>query len=467
MVAMKRNILIVCLCVLCLSATHLLAQNDASCVAKAPKEVVVNQQFQYTVTTSEKGTVLETDFGKFEFVNGPSMGSSTSITISNGHTEQNTQYTYTYVLSAKREGTFTIPGVSISVDGKVLRSNAVEVQVVKASKQTQENSNDPFSNVFPFEWPDLNPFGNRQPSQRPNSRSESVEYKDDIKKDDLFVKSEISQAEAWQGEAVVVTHKLYIKQDIRGYDIARANYAATDALWLDRLDVTYSDESTETIKGERYHVYTIMQTAAYPLKTGKVTIPKLDLIVRIGVPAVVNNPFWGNMTTTRARDFRLTSNELSLKVKPLPNVNNNGKTETVGHFDISASLNKTEVRANEPVTLTITVSGNGNLHHIESEDFQIDFPSDCDITYPKVSQNISAKGNLVSGSKTFRFTLIPRSEGEYFIPGANFTYYDDEIQSYKTISAQDFRIEVKPGGTAPQQNEGQNDNKPKGKVYKI
>lgn len=464
---MKRNILIVCLCVLCLSATHVLAQNDASCVAKAPKEVVVNQQFQYTVTTSEKGTVLETDFGKFEFVNGPSMGSSTSITISNGHTEQNTQYTYTYVLSAKHEGTFTIPGVSISVDGKVLRSNAVEVQVVKASKQTQENQNDPFSNFFQFEWPDLNPFGGRQPSQQPNSRSESVEYKDDIKKDDIFVKSEISQAEAWQGEAVVVTHKLYIKQDIRGYDIARANYAATDALWLDRLDVTYSDESTETIKGERYHVYTIMQTAAYPLKTGKVTIPKLDLIVRIGVPAVVNNPFWGNMTTTRAKDFRLTSNELSLKVKPLPNVNNGGKTEKVGHFDISASLNKTEVHANEPVTLTITVSGNGNLHHVESEDLNVDFPSDCDITYPKVSQNISAKGNLVSGSKTFRFTLIPRSEGEYFIPGANFTYYDDEIQSYKTISAQDFRIEVKPGRTSPQQNEGQNDNKPKGKVYKI
>lgn len=464
---MKRNILIVCLCAFCISATHLFAQNDLSCVAKAPKEVIVNQQFQYTVSTSEKGTVLETDFGKFEFVNGPSMGSSTSISITNGHTEQNTQYTYTYVLSAKREGTFTIPGVSISVDGKVLRSNAVEVHVVKASKQTQENQNDPFSNFFQFEWPDLNPFGGRQPSQQPNSRSESVEYKDDIKKDDLFVKSEISQAEAWQGEAVVVTHKLYIKQDIRGYDIARANYAATDALWLDRLDVTYSDESTETIKGERYHVYTIMQTAAYPLKTGKVTIPKLDLIVRIGVPAVVNNPFWGNMTTTRAKDFRLTSNELSLKVKPLPNVNNSGKTETVGHFDISASLNKTEVHANEPVTLTITVSGNGNLHHVESEDFHIDFPSDCDITYPKVSQNISAKGNLVSGSKTFRFTLIPRSEGEYFIPGANFTYYDDEIQSYKTISAQDFRIEVKPGRTAPQQNEDQNDNKPKGKVYKI
>jgi len=464
---MKRNILIVCLCVLCFGSACVYAQNESSCVAKAPQEVVVNQQFQYTITTPEKGTVLETDFGKFEFVGGPSMGSSTSISITNGHTEQNTQYTYTYVLVAKREGTFTIPGVSISVDGKVLRSNAVEVRVVKAGKQSQENRNDPFSNFFQIEWPDLNPFSNRQPSQQPNSRSESVEYKDDIKKDDLFVKSEISQAEAWQGEAVVVTHKLYIKQDIRGYDIARANYPATDALWLDRLEQTYSDESTETIKGERYHVYTIMQTAAYPLKTGKVTIPKLDLIVRIGVPAVVNNPFWGNMTTTRAKDFRLTSNELTIKVKPLPNARNDGKTETVGHFDITASLNKTEVRANEAVTLTITVSGNGNLHHIESQDLNIDFPSDCDITYPKVSQNVGAKGNLVSGSKTFRFTLIPRSEGEYFIPGANFTYYDDEIQTYKTISTQDFRIEVKPGRSAPQQNDGQEDSKPKGKVYKI
>jgi len=445
------------------------AQDEAVCTAKAPTEVVVNQQFQYTVTTSEKGTVLDTDFGKFEFVGGPSMGSSTSISIANGHTEQSTQYTYTYVLSCSREGTFTIPGVSISVDGKVLRSNAVEVKVVKAGKQSQKNEPEDQSGFFHFEWPDFGFFDNDSRTQKPKSKSESVEYKDDIKKEDMFVKAELSQAEAWQGEAVVVTHKLYIKQDIRGYDIARANYAATDALWLDRLDNSYSEESTETIKGQRYHVYTILQTAAYPLKTGKVTIPKLDLIVRIGVPATVNNPFWGTMTTTRAKDFRLTANELSIKVKPLPGARTDGKTEIVGHFDVSASMNKSEVSANQSVTLTVTVSGNGNLHHIEAKDLNLDFPSDCDITYPRVSQRISAKGGLVSGTKTFQFTLIPRSEGEYFINGASFTYYDDESQTYKTVTTQDFRLDVKPGRQAPSQNDD-NDNsssKPKGKVYKI
>ena len=465
---MRRNILLF-LSLFVFGASGLLyAQDEPVCTAKAPSEVLVNQQFQYTVTTSEKGTVLSTDFGKFEFVGGPSMGSSTSISITNGHTEQSTQYTYTYLLTCSREGTFTIPGVSISVDGRVLRSNAVEVKVVKAGKQSQQQ-NQP-SDPSGFGWPDFNFFGNDRRQQQSKSKSESVEYKDDIKKEDMFVKAEIAQAEAWQGEAVVVTHKLYIKQDIRGYDITRANYAATDALWLDRLDDSYSEESTETIKGERYHVYTILQTAAYPLKTGKVTIPKLDLIVRIGVPATVHNPFWGDMTTTRAKDFRLTSNELTLKVKPLPGAQNNGKTEIVGHFDISASINKTEVSANQSVILTVTISGNGNLHHITADDLNIDFPADCDVTYPRVSQRISAKGNLVNGTKTFQFTLIPRSEGEYFIPNILFKYYDDEKQSVMSITTQDFSIDVKPARTPFHKDEDNNEtttSKPKGKVYKI
>ena len=123
---------------------------------------------------------------------------------------------------------------------------------------------------------------------------------------------------------------------------------------------------------------------------------------------------------------------------------------------------------NQSVTLTVTVSGNGNLHHIEAKDLNIDFPADCDITYPRVSQRISAKGNLVSGTKTFQFTLIPRSEGEYFIPGATFTYYDDETQTYRTITSQDFRIDVKPAKETPHRDDnGNSDSKPKGKVYKI
>ena len=87
---------------------------------------------------------------------------------------------------------------------------------------------------------------------------------------------------------------------------------------------------------------------------------------------------------------------LTVKVKALPGARNDGKTEVVGNFNITSNISKTEAYANEPITFTVTVSGNGNLHHVSDEDFNIDFPADCDVTYPKVISHISAKGDIVT-----------------------------------------------------------------------
>lgn len=86
--------------------------------------------------------------------------------------------------------------------------------------------------------------------------------------------------------------------------------------------------------------------------------------------------------------------------------------------------------------------------------------------YPKVYQNISAKGNLVSGSKTFRYTFVPHDAGEYYIPAAKLTYYDDESMTYKTISTQDLRIIVKDSDS-PSNNSEEKKSKVNGKTYKI
>ncbi len=445
------------------SCKNIKAQEEAFCNVKAPTEVGVGQQFQYKVITNAKATILETDFGKFELLAGPTTSTSTSISLMNGKTEQKTEYSYIYVLSINREGTFTIPGISLSVDGKVIHTEAVVVKVVKSLKSTPKDEEiEDSQSFFNFQWPDLDSFFDRAPK---NNQEDKVEYKDDITKDDMFVKAFVSQNEAYKGEPVVVTYKFYIKKNIRNFEIARANYANTDVAWLDPLELNYRDESTETIKGESYNVYTIKQTAVYPKKIGKITIPKLDLVLRIAVPAVVNNSFWGRMTTMKAKDFQLTSNDISLKVKPLPNSMDDNKVDIVGHFDISANANKTEVYAERPVTISITISGNGNIHHIDEENLDVNFPAGWDKMYPKISQNVSAKGNLVSGSKTFKYTFIPHSSGEYYIPATKFTYFDDETMSYKTISTQDLRIEVKESKYKPQQDE--NDVLKKAQKYKI
>lgn len=421
------------------------AQSEDSCYAKAPSEVAVGQQFKYTVTTSEQGEILTTDFGKFEIISGPSVGSSTSISMVNGKVDQSTTYTYTYYLSATKEGTFTIPGVTISIGGRVIKSNFVIVSVVKAPKSQPQEEPQQSDSWFHFDfpqWPGMPQQPQTQPQQK--SKSDKAQIDDKIGKDDMFIKAVSTKLEAFQGEAIVVTHKLYIKNQNNGYSIERAIFDQSDEFWANALELDHRDQTTETVNGKSYTVYTIKQTAFYPCKTGKLVIPKLNLTLRIRVPATVKDPFWGTYSTFRNKDITLTSNDIPVKVKALPNAHST-ETEVVGNFTISSSLSKTEAHTNEPITLTITISGTGNLHHISADDLNIEFPTDCDVTYPRISGHITAKGDIVSGSKTFKYTIIPRSEGTFLIPNATYNYYNYESGSYKTITSQDYQIEVTPG----------------------
>lgn len=446
------------------------AQSSDSCFAKAPAEVAVGQQFKYTVSANVRGEVISTDFGKFELISGPSIGTSTSINMTNGHIDQTTTYTYTYYLSCEKEGNFVIPGITLSVEGRLIKSNYIEVSVVKAPKNPEPQDQQADS-WFNFSFPDIQmpsfediqfswPWGNQQPGNAPQQQQQQrkngkVQVEDKIGKDDIFVKAVTTKLEAFQGEGIVITHKLYIKEGLTQCNIQRAVFAPTQDFWLEGLELKNRDKSTENIGGKTYEVFTIKQTAAYPCATGKLIIPKLDLTLVMRVPATVNDPFWGAISSYRNKELKLTSNELSIKVKPLPGAHSDSKTEVVGNFQVTSNINKTEARTNEAVVLTITVSGNGNLQHINADDLNIDFPTDCDITYPRINTHVSAKGDIISGSKTFKYTIIPRQEGTYLIPGITYTYYDYDTGRYKTLTTQDYQLNVTPGkaSSTPSDNE--------------
>ena len=454
-----RNIrgFIVLIC--CMMVPFLTAVAQETCTAKAPAEVPLDRPFQYTVSVSSQGEIVATDFGKFELVSGPSMGTSTSISMVNGQVDQQTTYTYTYHLSAKKEGTFTIPGVTLSVDGKVVKSNAVTVTVSK-NAQSQSQNQFGWGHDFPsFEFPQWG-----QPQEQPSEKGK-VQVEDKIGKNDIFIQASSSKQEAFQGEGVVVTYKLYVKDDISGYSVERASYSYSDDFWIGSLNLPRQNRTTETVNGKSYTVFVFKQSAFYPTKTGKLTIPKLNVNLAIRVPAVVKDPFWGNISSYRTKEVSLSSNDISIKVKALPG-SNPAKTEVVGGFSMTSNLSRTECHANERVVLSVTISGSGNLHQIKADDLDITFPVDCDVTYPKVVENIPAKGDYITGTKTFQFTIIPRSEGTFYIPSASYYYYDYDTGTNKIITSQDYNLEVTPGPSRPS-DDGNKPAKNKAKTYKI
>ena len=260
------------------------AQNDETCEAKAPQEVAVGQRFKYTVTTSEQGEIISSDFGKFEVISGPSVGSSMSISIMNGQTEQSTTYTYTYYLSCNKEGSYTIPGVTISIDGRLVKSNLVAVSVVKAPKSQPQEEPEQSGSWFNFEFPDFQGFSDfpqwpgmpQQTRPQERSKTEKAQIDDKIGKDDMFIKAFANNMEAFQGEGIVVTHKLYIKGNNNGYSIEKAIFAPSEAFWANALELDHREQSTETINGKTY-------TEKVPVMTGpdriiKVTVPGLSKV---------------------------------------------------------------------------------------------------------------------------------------------------------------------------------------------
>ncbi len=162
-----------------------------------------------------------------------------------------------------------------------------------------------------------------------------------------------------------------------------------------------------------------------------------------------NDPFSSRYKTI---ELPLKSNSLTIDVKPLPSANKpadfNG---AVGSFDFSSNINKTELKANEAINLKFTVSGQGNVELVDKID--VTFPPDFEVYDPKISKNINAANNGISGKKTFEYIIIPRVPGDFVIEPVKFSYFDLSKNKYVTLTSPEYEISVEKGdGTASDVN---------------
>jgi tetratricopeptide (TPR) repeat protein len=115
----------------------------------------------------------------------------------------------------------------------------------------------------------------------------------------------------------------------------------------------------------------------------------------------------------------------------------------VGTFNLSAQLDKTEVKANNPVNLRIVVSGSGNLKLIKQP--VVNLPKDFDQYDAKIEDKTKLTTNGIEGSMVYDMLIVPRHQGKYDIPPVEFTYFDIQSNSYKTLRSQPFTLNVAKG----------------------
>ena len=133
---------------------------------------------------------------------------------------------------------------------------------------------------------------------------------------------------------------------------------------------------------------------------------------------------------------------VEIQVDPLPE-RPAGFSGGVGHFNISAQLNKTETKANDPVSLRLTISGAGNLKLIKQP--QVNLPKDFDKYEPKITDKSKLTTNGIEGSMVYDILIVPRHQGHYEIPPVELTYFDTSSNVYKTVKSEPLSLDVAKG----------------------
>ncbi|MFI5251811.1 MAG: BatD family protein [Bacteroidota bacterium] len=396
------------------------AQNGSFTASVDNDHVAVGDQFQltFTFTGSQGGSNFRPpSFNDFYPLSGPNQ--STNMQILNGAISSS--ISYAYILQAKTEGKFTIGSASIDYGGKRYQTQPISIVVSKGAPKPKQNA--------------------------PNSDNSDIGKQIG---DNLYLKAVVDKTNIYQGEQITVTYKIYTRVSVVNYNVTKL--PSLTGFWSEDLSVPKEIQLTnETINGKQYRVGVLKKVALFPQRSGTLQIDPMDVECVVQMQSrrrsndifdqFFNDPFFGNVQNYK---YVAHSQPVKITVNPLPSANvPEGFNGAVGKFSMEAWLDKRETKTNDPVTLKVKITGQGNLKLIESP--AITVPPDLERYDPKVSDNFSNEGNRISGSRTFEYLLIPRHPGDLTIASFPFTFFDLDKHSYVTLRSPEYSLKVERG----------------------
>lgn len=401
--------------ILFITTGSLLKAQQVSFKASAPEAVVVGQQFRLSFTVNAEGKDFRVqEMPDFEVLMGPTQSKSYNTSWVNGQTSSETTLTYTYILLAKKEGTFTIPPATIKVKNSNYTSNGLTIKVLPQDQtaKAQESA------------------GNTAAAGISNS--------------DFFVRMEVSKRNVYEQEGFLVTFKLYASQICQ---LTRQKFPEFEGFLAQEIDLPDKQWVQDHYNGRNYWTVTLRQTVLYPQRSGKITIDagSFDAVIRVRVQrqggGSIFDDFFDSGYQNVSKELKTTP--VSIDVKALPSGKPASFSGAVGNFTMNAEINSNQVKTNEAVTVKVKIEGNGNLRVLKNP--EVKFPNDFEIYDPKVENNIRTTTAGVSGTKVIEYMAIPRFAGEFEIPAIEFSYFDTKSGSYKTLTSQPFKLQVEKG----------------------
>ncbi len=347
------------------------------------------------------------------------LGPSTRMSIVNGRVSSS--ITHMYILIPLKVGEFTIPPFSVYYRGKTYTSEPIPIEVVQ---------------------------GPSRPVPQPPAMEEEPSYEGEIKglEDRVFLRMETEKSTAYVNEPIPVTIKLYIDRlsvrDIEYPEFAHGGFLA-DEFGEPR-------QFREVLGGVAYHVIEF-RTNIWGMRPGEYKIGpaelKCNLLVKRKRRRSSRWPFFDDEDFFGMDPFDsffggyvkypldLKSFTNTITIVPLPQEGIPPEFDgAVGEFQFRIEADPKEVKAGDPITLKMTVTGTGNFNTVKLPHMNAD--NNFKVYDPQIKQDRTGK--------TFEQVIIPKSDMVKEIPPVTFAFFDTRSGEYKRITRGPIPITVNP-----------------------
>ena len=405
------------------------AQNFRASVDKTVLEI--GDRLTVTYSTDGDGTNFRAPkFSDFKLLMGPSQ--SQNIQIINGKISRS--LSFSFVLEAIKEGKFTIPAATITIDGKEINSNTVQVQVLPPSQAKLERMK-------------------KEKEQEENTRKQAI----DLINENLKIEVQVDKTTAYIGEPVVATYRILMHPQLAVLQLTPEKTPQLNGFWNQEIDIGKIEYNLQNINNKTYQVAVIKKVILFPQQSGKLLIDSYEFntTVRLqiqGQRRQRNDPFdqffdsfFDDFFNRTYKDFNtiVKSPTITINVKELPKNAPLSFTNAVGSFSVNSWLDKTTTKTGEAVTYRLKIEGKGNLKLLTPP--TLNLPSNIETYDPKIVDNTRVTSSNVEGNIVYEFVLIPQTPGEYKIPPFEFSYFDLNTKQYITQTTKELILKVIQG----------------------
>ena len=193
-------------------------------------------------------------------------------------------------------------------------------------------------------------------------------------------------------------------------------------------EISTLPSQTRQIRGKTFWVEEHVRKL-YPQKTEQIVIEPAELVL----------PLRNGRKTLKTKSLKLT-------VQPLPEA---GKPQqfsgAIGEYQISAQVARGWVEAGSALTLSVRVSGRGNMKTVTAPKLP-PIPGVI-VNRPTLTEDST------STSVAYTYALIPSQRGMLRIPAIKYTYFDPSRAVYATTQTTPIPVSVRPNPNAMAEDE--------------